>query len=253
MRTTSKSAATANVILNQVAAEVGIQPVADPVASVDPTMVQLRYLLNAAGEELVTMWKWAELHAEATVDPLTEDPVGSGVYPLPDDFGYMIDQSGWDRQNNVPLFGPLSAQDWQYLLGRDLVSSTIYASFRLAQGTLNIFPAQQTDLDIHYEYISNAWVQNGDDPTVFTDSIQAGNDIPVYHKNLITRYLKVKYQEAKGLDSTKAQDTFNQMFSFMSGQNLGGEIVNAGRGQRGFPYLHGYYSVADSGFGGGSG
>jgi hypothetical protein len=253
MRTPSKSATTANTILNQVAAEVGIQPVADPVSSVDPTFVQLRYLLNAAGEELVIMYKWDWLMSEATVNPADEDPVGSGSYPLPDDFGYMIDQTGWDRTNNVPLYGPLSPQDWQYLEGRDLVSSTIYASFRLAQGTLNLFPAQLDAVDIRYEYVSNAWVQNGDDPTVFTAEVQAGNDIPVYHRNLITRYLKVKYQEAKGLDSQKAQDTFNQMFAFMSGQNLGGEILNAGQGFRGFPYLNAWNSTPDSGYGGGAG
>ena len=247
MPTPSKSAMTANQILNQVAAEVGVQPAADPFSSIDPQFVQMRYLLNAAGDELVTLHPWEVLQSEAFVDVPDVDPPGE--YALPDDFAYMINQTGWERNENVPLFGPLSAQDWQYLLGRDLVTSTIYASFRLNEGVLKLFPPDHPGLQVYYEYVSNRWVRSADDPSVFTDQVLAGGDTPVYHRNLISRYLKVKYYEARGLDTSAAQASFNQQFLFMTGQNEGGEVLNAGRVRRGFPYLDSFYNTPDSGYG----
>ncbi len=44
---------TANEILNQVAAEIGLMPVADPYGSQDEAFIQMRYLLNTAGKELI--------------------------------------------------------------------------------------------------------------------------------------------------------------------------------------------------------
>jgi len=152
---------TASNILNRVAAEVGIEPVVDPYSSADASFRQLTYLLNTAGEELATMFPWQQLQQEHEIKTLDGD---SGDYPLPVDFNYMINQTGWERAENVPLFGPLSAQDWQYLLGRDLVNNTIYASFRLQRGKFSLFPQPPpTGLDIHFEYVSTNWVVDGTD------------------------------------------------------------------------------------------
>jgi len=112
---------TANDIMNRVAAEVGLEPVEDPWGSSQPEFRQMGYLLNIAGEELCQLYQWEFLMREHQVTTQSAD---TGDYPLPDDFLYMINQTGWERAENVPLFGPLSPQDWQYLLGRDLVSHT---------------------------------------------------------------------------------------------------------------------------------
>jgi hypothetical protein len=151
----------------------------------------------------------------------------------------------------VPLFGPLSPQDWQYLLGRDLVSSTIYASFRLQDGVMRLFPQPPPNgLDIHYEYVSKNWVidQETAPPDIYKDSVTQGTDKPLYDRTLITRYLKLKYLEAKGFDTTKAQADFNQSFSFLTGHDKGAEILNAGR-RYGFPYLDAWRNLPDTGYG----
>jgi len=238
----------ANTILNRVAAEVGLAPVTDPYASKDPSFIQMTYLLNTAGEELVQAHAWELLTKEHTIT--TTVPPDSGDYPLPDDFLYMINQTGWERSQNVPLAGPLSPQDWQFLLGRDLVTSTIYASFRLNEGQFKIFPQPPPNgLDIHFEYVSKNWVSDGAVSPTYTDEVQVGSDVPLYDKTLISRYLKMKFLEAKGFDSTKAQDDFNQTFSFLTGLDKGAEILYAG-GNRGFPYLNIWRNLPDSGYGG---
>lgn len=239
---------TASNILNRVAAECGIEPVTDPYSTPDANFVQLRYLLNIAGEELAQSYPWELLIREANITTLDTD---TGDYPLPDDFYYMINQTGWERKENVPLFGPLSPQDWQYLLGRDLVTSTIYASFRMQQGLFRLFPQPPPNgLDIHYEYVSKNWVLDVEaDPDTYVDSVTKGTDTPLYDRTLISRYLKVKFLESKGFDTTKAQNDFNQAFSFMTGHDKGAEILNAGGGYGVFPYLNGFRNIPDSGYG----
>lgn len=240
----------ANEILNRVAAEVGIAPVISPIESADAFFVQLRYLLNTAGEELMQAYPWELLVRSHQIITEAGD---SGEYDMPDDFGYIMNQTEWDRTNNVPMGGPLSAQEWTYLKGRDLASNTLYASFRISQGKFNVFPTNPpAGLDLNFEYMSKDWVWNGsiDDPE-YKDSVTLPSDVPLFDKTLITRALKVKYLESGGFETTKAQADYNQIFAFLTGTDKGAPILSAGRSSRGFPYLS-IYNVGDTGFGGGT-
>jgi hypothetical protein len=233
--------------MNRAAVEVGLPPSSDPFNSTDQAFIQMRYLLQTMGEELVVAHPWELLTKE---HQFTTADTDTGNYALPADFYYMINQTGWERSQNVPLFGPLSPQDWTYLLGRDLVSATIYATFRLKDGEFSIFPQPPPDgLDVNYEYISKNWIESGQQANVFTDQITAGADVPQFDRTLISRGLKMKYLEAKGFDTTKAQDDFNQSFNFLTGFDKAADILNAGRGGRGFPYLDGRYNTPDTKFG----
>lgn len=237
----------ASDILNRVAAEVGIAPVASPIESQDPFFVQLRYLLNTAGEELMQAYPWEQLTREHQI--ITQDG-DSGEYPLPEDFGYILNQTEWDRTNNVPMGGPLSPSEWTYLKGRDLTSNTLYASFRIAQGTFNVFPTTPAaGLDLNFEYITTDWVWNGD--TVMPEykpEVTLPSDIPLFDKTLITRALKVKYLESGGFDTRKAQADYNQIFAFLTGNDKAAPVLNAGLGRVGNKYLSSY-NTPDTGFG----
>ena len=238
---------TANQILNDTAAEIGVSPVSDPFSSSNQVFAQMKHILNSAGRELVRYHTWEQLQREHTITTLNTD---SGDYPLPDDFSYMTDQTGWERKENVPLWGPLSAQDWQYLLGRDLVSHTIYASFRIAQGLFRIFPQPPPDgLDIHFEYISRNWVEDGQSAGTFTSRTSTGSDKVLYEPILMVKLLKAKYLEAKGFDSTGARNDFGLEFGAITGQEKGAPILNAAILGREFPYLEPYRNLPDTGYG----
>lgn len=236
-----------NDLLNRVAAEVGLTPVADPWADQSQHFLQMRYLLQTAGEELTLAhpWEW-QLASHNILTQAAE----TGNYDLPDDFLQMIDQTGWERNSNVPLLGPLSPQDWTYLLGRDLVSSTIYASFRLKEGKFSLFPQPPpAGLDVNFEYQSKNWVSDGQPTPTLTDTVVSGSEVTLFDRTLISRYLKLKWLESKGFDTTKPQDDFNLVFGSLTGKDKGGEILSAGRYQRSFPYLDARQSTPDSGFG----
>ena len=245
---------TGEKIVNDVAVEVGLDPVVDPFSTTERSMVQLVRLMNIAGRELVDLYPWQVLTRE---EQFTTPDGGDGIFPLPADFAYMIDQTGWERRENVPLIGPLSPQDWTYLLGRDLVGSTIYASFRFDQNQLFLFPNDPApaDLDVNYEYISYNWVQDGDtvtgsDPLLGdSDELVKPSDVIMYPPLLASRYLKVKWLGAKNLDTTAAMDEFRTAFYSWAGKDNSAQILNAGRQWRGFPYLDMWRNLPDTGYG----
>jgi hypothetical protein len=238
---------TATEIINRVAAECKLTPVTDPYTTSDSNFTTLTYLLNIAGEELCQLYPWEFLVQEHSI--VTSD-TDSGDYDLPADFLYMLNQTGWERSEGVPLYGPLSAQDWQYLLGRDLVSHTIYASFRLKDGKFSIFPQPPPNgLDIHFEYIARNWVIDSGTGNTLQGQVDAGADTPLFDRTLLSRYLKVKWLEANRLDTTKAQADLNQMFEMLTAHDKGAQILTAGRNARGYPYLSAYSNVPDTGYG----
>jgi len=238
----------ANEIINQAAVEVGLTPVEDPFASPDAQFIQLRFLLNTAGRRLVYHYQWEHLQREHifTID----DQLVEQDYDLPDDFAYMIDQTGWMRDQNVPLAGPLSPQDWQYLLGRNLVSSTIYASFRLQNRKLRIFAqGQLKDEEIAYEYISDRWVESTVTPGQRQTEVQTGSDIVNYEPTLVALYLKARWLGSKGFDTTKADDEFSDAFLTWAGVNKSAPKLNAAKNYLGYPYLDAWRNLPDSGYG----
>jgi hypothetical protein len=236
---------TANDIINRAAIEVGLLPASDPVASGDDLFVQLTGLLNSAGQEFVEMNDWQALTNAYEVTTVEDD---TGVYDLPDDFSYMIDQTGWDRTNRVPIGGPLSPQDWSYLDGRDLVSSTIYASFRLVDNKFDLFPQPPPiGLEVRFEYISRDWVRENTSTGAPKDTVTIGSDVVLYEPTLIIKFLKVKFLDAKGFDSTAARLEFDTLFSSRVGKDVGASILSASGGGRGLHLIDGS-NAPDSGY-----
>jgi len=235
-------------IINQVAVEVGIPSVIDPFSSSDAAMRQLTVLSNSCAYELLEDIAWEGLVREHQITTLDTD---TGNYPLPDDFAYMINQTGWDRTNNVPIIGPLSAQEWQYLEGRDLVSHTIYASFREVDGQYSIFPQPPPNgLDLHFEYVSRNWVLTGGVPDAYDDKVVGPADIVLYEPTLFERLLKLRFLEARGFDTATAAQRYDKALSNWTSHDKGAPILNGGRSRGGVPYLDSFYNTPDTNFGG---
>ncbi|NIS53493.1 MAG: hypothetical protein GWN94_20735, partial [Phycisphaerae bacterium] len=116
------------------------------------------------------------------------------------------------------------------------------------EGQFKLFPQPPPEgLDIHYEYVNKNWVYDVEGDT-YVDKVSKATDQPQYDKTLISRYVKVKFLEAKGFDSAKAQADFNQQFSFLTGLDKGAEVLYAG-GRRGFPYIDMWRNVPDTNYG----
>ena len=239
-----------DTIINRAALEVGLLPSPTPTNDQDEAFIQLVGLLTGAGQELCELHPWQVLVRRYEINTNPANDGTSGSYDLPDDFNYMIDQTGWDRKNRVAIGGPLSAQDWTYLAGRDLVSQTIYASFRQVDGKIDIYPQPAPeDMLITFEYISRNWLMEQGQTIPNRDDVGAGSDLCVLDPQLTIKFLKLKFLQAKGFDTSAAGLEFDTMLNSRIGKSEGAPVLSASNSTRGFPYLTPYGNTGDTGYG----
>lgn len=231
----------------QAGVELGIGVPTNPYSSTDQAVVQLVGLLNSAGKELLTMREWQRLIVSYSFT--TAVPPDTGLYSLPVDYGYMIDQTDWNPTNRLPLGGPLSAQDYTYLLATNLASSTIYISFREKAGQFVVLPQPPPNgQKISFEYMSRYWVATAGAPTVLAkDAPTLPDDILLYEPIVIQKLLKLRFLEAKKFDTTAACQQFENALMSWGGKDKSAPILSAAR-SRGFPYL-GDRNVPETGYG----
>lgn len=145
---------TAQNLINDAAVELGLAASSDVWASQDPNFIQLRGLLKSLGRWLWRKRRWSWLQQVYTFTTVQ----GQGRYDLPADFGSMIEQTGWNRTNRVPLAGPLSPQQWEFLAGwsQGVVYTVLFRPFNRQ---LWLYPPVSTpgSYAIAFEYASRYW------------------------------------------------------------------------------------------------
>jgi len=241
---------TAASIINSAAVECGLSTATDPFSSNSQEMVQLRTLLTNAGRELFGMYQWQQFVKTTTISTgPVPDPTGR--YPLPTDFGYFINQTGWTPTGaglGLPFAGPLTEQIWAALVNTNLASSTIYVSFKIADRVIQFLPAPApANTDLTYSYMSRDWVLVSGGPTT-ADNVANATDLVLFEPIMIVKLLALRYKQAKGLDPTATDEQFRQQFAAWMGSNGPAPILNMTR-WTGFPYLNMWTNVPQSGYG----
>lgn len=241
---------TADDVVNAAAVECGLTASSDVFASSDAAFIQLRTMLTNVGRELLGLYQWNRMVKEYSIT--TAVPPDTGNYDLPEDFGWFIDQTGWTPTNaglGLPLGGPLSEQDWAYLVNTNLASSTIFVSFKLSEGQFQVLPQPPPDgIDINFKYVSRWWVATAAAPTTLAkDQVTANDDVVLYEPILIVKLLKLRFLEAKGFDTTAASTQFHSVFMQWTGKDVSAPVLNAAR-MRLFPYL-GWRNIPETNYG----
>lgn len=239
---------TVGELINRVAVSIGLNKTSDPFASADPAFIQLCTLATECGQDLVQENAWQQLERTHSFVTATGD---DGNYDLPADFGYMIDQTGWQQGtpgSAYPLLGPASAQWWSYLEASKLYTVTIYAWFRIAQGKLQLWPQPPApDIPIAYKYISRDWVLDANG-TLRKDSVQTSADTPLYEPILFLKKLKLAFLTAKGFDTTKAEDDYELALESWKGKDKSAPILSLTGTYQGVRALGGL-NIPETGYG----
>lgn len=218
----------------------------NPYDNTDQSIQLLCGLINSAGRELCTMYEWQRLNTSYSFTTAMGD---TGFYNLPADYGRTVDQTDWNPTNRLPLGGPLTPQDYTYLLATNLASSTIYISFREKDGQFVILPQPPpVGQLISFEYQSRYWVCAALAPTVLAkDAPTAPDDIIMFDPLVIQKLLKLRFLETKKFDTTAASQQFNNVIESLTGQDKSAPVLSAAR-SRGFPYLDDR-NVPETGYG----
>lgn len=211
---------TALQAIQQVCGELALPSPGSLSGTLDENVKQLIALANSAGAELATFYSWEGLTAEWVFQTIP----GQDSYDLPADWNYFTDQTQWDRTNHWPLLGPKSATEWQWLKG-GMLSQGPRLRYRVWQGKFWLHPAPgSTPWTMAMEYVKSTWVSDGSGG--YTDMIVNDGDIPLFDFWLFTRYIRLKFQEAKGLDTTSILSDFTRMFNGITGKDKGAPILS---------------------------
>jgi hypothetical protein len=241
---------TALDIINSAAVECGLSTAVDPFSSQQQEMVQLRTLLTNCGQELCNAFQWQQLVRSYTI-ATGATPVSTGLYDLPPDFNYMINQTGWTPTNagvGLPLRGPFSEQTWAAVVATGMATSTIYVSFKIAERKFAVLPAPAPpNINIGFKYNARSWVLAADLVT-YRDNVTVSTDTLLFDRILMVKMLVTRYKQAKGLDSNASQEQFQLAYSNAVGINVPSPVLIMG-GRLGFPYINAWINIPQTGFG----
>lgn len=222
-------------VIQQSMTEMGLPKPAEVVTSQDATAQQMLALLNRVGNDLVLGFPWEQLIKTWIVT--TED--GKANYDLPSDWSYFLDQTQWDRTNHWPLLGPKTAQEWQWLKG-GLLSSGPRLRYRLNAGKFEIFPTPSPTntptndsaatgnfypWELAMEYVADTWLKDSTKANTYYASVQADSNLVLIDPWIVTAYLKLKYWEAKGLNTAAYTKDFLGTWEARIGKNKGAPVL----------------------------
>ena len=213
--------------IQQSMVEMGLPKPNEVVLSQDATVQQMLALLNRAGADMVIGFPWEQLTKEWVFESASATVAPDGLtlsMPLPSDWSYFTDQTQWDRTNHWPLLGPKTAQEWQWLKG-GLLSSGPRMRYRVVGGNLELFPGSETGSQVAMEYIADTWLKSATIQNTYYSSVQNDDDILLLDPWIMTAYLKLKYWEAKGLNTTAYTKDFLGTWEARIGKNKGAPML----------------------------
>jgi hypothetical protein len=197
------------------------------------------------------MYQWQELVVRTSFTTGAV-PVSTGLYDLPADFGYFINQTGWTPVSGgfgVPLIGPLSEQVWAAVLSSGLSSTTLYIAFKIAARKINVLPAPApANTTVGYAYVSRYWVAATPGTTPSKDAPTVSTDVILYESIMISKMLALRYKQAKGLDANSTMEQFTSLFAAYTGMNTPAPILSTNT-VKAFPFLNMWSNVPPTGYG----
>ena len=216
---------TALSVLTQVAGELGLPRPTSVTGIENVQSIQLLSLLNSAGNELMLYYPWEQFTKEWNFDTVFDQ----GDYPVPDDLNYFTDQTQWDRTDHWPLLGPKSTQEWAWLKGA-LVAALPRLRYRVANNMFKIWPVPSATgspatYNLNMEYIVKNWILTGLSQTP-TDMIVTDGDVLQYNPWLLIKFVKFKFYELKGFNTTGVQADFMRVFQSLTGKDVGAKILS---------------------------
>ena len=228
-------------ILNQAAGELGLTQPATVTSLTDVQSIQLLSMLQSAGNELLLYYPWEQFAKQFTIALVAaqED------YALPTDYSYFRDQTQWDATNHWPLLGPKSAQEWAWLKN-SFVATLPRMRYRIQGDKFKVFPVPPTGTTqtFYMEYISNYWVAVTAAPTVPAKAlITLDTDIVLYDPWLMVKFVKLKFYELKGFNTSGVRADFMRIFESLTGKDTGAEKLSLAP-QFQTPYI-GAWSIPD--------
>jgi hypothetical protein len=220
--------ATAGTIISRAAVQLGIAAYpgwTDPwaIAATNPDAGLLIDQLTTLGDDLTMRADWTHL-----VNGCTLTTVGTNtLYNLPSDFHEMCDQSGWNSSMRLPMIGPLTPQEVEYLVVR-LNNILIQVAFRLKGNQIEFPVAPAAGQVVVFQYLSMNWVIPVGSNTYSASVPGQAGDYCGLDDELLIAGLKYNWAVTRGRDTTLLLERYNAKLEHAIGKNAGARAIRMG-------------------------
>ena len=217
----------------------------DVFGAADETALLMGSLANMAGILLSDGFNWQDLQKELVItgDGTTKE------YPLPADFGSIVDNTDWSHSIRRPVI-VLNPQQWAAISTWLSQSFYINPACRIYQNQLQFMTAPPNAGKITFQYRVCNWVQDGVQATLTRPILTANSDIPRFDWLMMVLAIKVKWLEQKGMDTTAAQSDLNDRYLQLTQRDeVAPTLTLSGPMPGGFRYLDNFFNSPDTGIG----
>jgi hypothetical protein len=202
-------------------------------------------VINVAGILVNEAYAWQQMQSVFTC---TGDGVRKG-YDLPSDFARFTDNTGWSRAIRRPVV-VLGPQQWSAISSWLSQSFYINPACRIQNDQLQFLSPPVAGDTVTFQYQRSTWVQDADTITVFKSFCEKNGDVPQFDWLLMMLAIKIKWREAKSLDTTAVQSDFQDRINQLTQSNTLAPILNLSGGAPGsFRYLDNFYNTPDTNIG----
>lgn len=213
--------------------------------STDATSRQIWGLLTECGQDLLDKHDWQFFTKTHTI---TTTP-GVLEYDLPADFQNYIDDTGWNNTARIPLLGPMTSQQWRLLQARQLGGTTLRLQYQISQNKVAFYFVPNQPQTMTIEYSGRGWARDASDATIYRDKVIRDSDTVMFDRRLIITYLKYRWRQAKGFDSSADEEAYEAALTQAKYNDRPKNTLNISTPGAGYPYL-GYISMPDTNYGG---
>lgn len=230
-------------LVQTIAEEVGVSSPSSVSGSADRTAKQLLRLVNRSGKALARK-AWPALQKEYTFTTTAS----IAAYAFPSDYGFILDGTVWDRTNFFQMRGGLDPWEWQIRKSAIATTVTSRKRYRIkpTSGVKQFYidPTPTAANSLVFEYISNAWVVDGDDGT-FKTAFSKDSDTSLIDQELLELAGIWRFLQKKGLPYAEEAAEYERQVDMRFAQDKSPQVLHMG-GPEPFDIR---MNVPESGFG----
>jgi hypothetical protein len=145
-------------LIQRVCKRIGISVPNAAYTSSDLQVQQLVELANEEGQEQASRYQWQALQREATFTTAAAE-LQTSLAAITTGFGWIVNDTIWNRTLRRPVYGPDSLQDWQQQKAIQIAGP--FNRYRIIANNIRFYPVPAAGQDCYFEYITNQWTAAG--------------------------------------------------------------------------------------------
>lgn len=182
-------------IIQDACVEVGLPEPNAAASSTDENIIRLVGLANREGKSLARRYAWSRLTQEATHTTLAAESQGLMTAIAGADFGWIKNDTLFDRTNNRPIY-PADDVSWQQMKANGITGP--YNQIRIRGGYLIAIPTPTAGHTWAFEWVSKNWCESS--TGTGQSAWAADTDVGRLDEELMTLGLIWRWKANQGLE-----------------------------------------------------